>query len=263
MSQEIWTDLNFRSASKITNLPAPASANEPARLADLNAAIEGLKSKDTVRASTQGNVNLAAPGATVDGITMAAGERFLARAQTTDSQNGIYIWNGAATPATRSTDASTYTELVNAIVPVAEGTDAGKTYRQTGATGTIDVTAVTFISFGTGASAASESVAGIAELATQGETDTGTDDARIVTPLKLANWSGKAKKYQTNVGDGSATQYTVTHNLNSRDVHVQVVRVASPYDTVITDVERDTVNSVIVRFATAPTSNQFRVLVMG
>lgn len=34
--------------------------------------------------------------------------------------------------------------------------------------------------------AATESAAGIAEIATQGETDTGTDDARIVTPLKLA-----------------------------------------------------------------------------
>jgi hypothetical protein len=34
-------------------------------------------------------------------------------------------------------------------------------------------------------SAASETVSGIAELATQTETNTGTDDARIVTPLKL------------------------------------------------------------------------------
>lgn len=34
--------------------------------------------------------------------------------------------------------------------------------------------------------AASESASGVAELATQGEADTGTDDARIVTPLKLA-----------------------------------------------------------------------------
>lgn len=35
--------------------------------------------------------------------------------------------------------------------------------------------------------AATESVAGIAEIATQAETNTGTDDARFVTPLKLAN----------------------------------------------------------------------------
>lgn len=35
--------------------------------------------------------------------------------------------------------------------------------------------------------AASESAAGAAEIATQAETDAGADDARIVTPLKLAN----------------------------------------------------------------------------
>lgn len=38
--------------------------------------------------------------------------------------------------------------------------------------------------------AATESASGVAELATQAETNTGTDDARIVTPLKLANWTG-------------------------------------------------------------------------
>lgn len=39
--------------------------------------------------------------------------------------------------------------------------------------------------YSTAPSAASESTSGIAELATQTETNTGTDDARIVTPLKL------------------------------------------------------------------------------
>ncbi len=37
---------------------------------------------------------------------------------------------------------------------------------------------------------ATEGQAGIAEIATQAETDTGTDDTRIVTPLKLANFVG-------------------------------------------------------------------------
>lgn len=39
-------------------------------------------------------------------------------------------------------------------------------------------------------SAAAEGTAGVAEIATQAETDAGTDDTRIVTPLKLANYSG-------------------------------------------------------------------------
>lgn len=50
---------------------------------------------------------------------------------------------------------------------------------------------------------ATETVAGIAEIATQAETDTGTDDTRIVTPLKLKNWTGLA-------GIGSILSTTVS-----------------------------------------------------
>lgn len=42
--------------------------------------------------------------------------------------------------------------------------------------------------------AASESARGTAAIATQAETNTGTDDARIVTPLKLANYTGVTNK---------------------------------------------------------------------
>lgn len=45
------------------------------------------------------------------------------------------------------------------------------------------------IAFGNIKQAASESASGVVELATQAETNTGTDDARAITPLKLAAWS--------------------------------------------------------------------------
>lgn len=51
---------------------------------------------------------------------------------------------------------------------------------------------------------ANESQAGIAEIATQGETDTGTDDTRIVTPLKLATYVSGGS------GAGSFTDLTAT-----------------------------------------------------
>lgn len=51
-------------------------------------------------------------------------------------------------------------------------------------------------------SAASETVSGIAELATQAETNAGTDDARIVTPLKLKTFADAA--YQPLDSDLSA-----------------------------------------------------------
>lgn len=62
------------------------------------------------------------------------------------------------------------------------------------------------------------------------------------------------------VGDGTNTAYTITHSLNSRDVIVQVYDNAT-YDTVFTDVVRSTVNTVVVTFAVAPSSNAYRVVI--
>lgn len=263
MSKIVGTNLDFNNVTKILNLPNPSAAQDAATKAYVDSAVEGLAWKDSVRVATQGNLNLASPGATIDGVAMAVGDRVLVRAQTAQAENGIYVWNGAAVPMTRALDANTAAELEQAVVTVEEGTSAGATFRQTAVNFTLDTDPVNWASFGTSAPAASETTAGIAEIATQAETDAGTDDARIVTPLKLANWSGRKRKLSQDIGDGSATQFTVTHNFNTRDVQVTVYRNAAPYDDVIVDVERDTVNSVVIRFASAPTANQFRVVVIS
>jgi hypothetical protein len=259
----VGSDLDFASVARILNLPAPQSSAEPARLADLNSAIEGLAWKDSVRVATQSNINLSSPGATIDGITMATSDRVLVRAQTSAAENGIYIWNGAAVAMTRALDATTAVELEQATVTVEEGSSAGVTYRQTAVNFTLGTDPVNWTTFGTSAPPASETTAGIAEIATQAETDAGTDDARIVTPAKLANWSGRLRRYATNVGDGSATNYTITHNLGTRDAQVAVYRNSGAYDVVLTDVEMTTVNTITLRFAQAPASNAYRVVVIG
>ena len=263
MARSILTDFDFGSVSKILNLPSPTSAGDAVPKSYVDSAIEGLAWKDAARVSTQGNINLSAPGATIDGVTMASGDRVLVRSQTTQSQNGIYIWNGAAVAATRALDASTFAELEQAVVTVEEGSDAGATFRQTQVNGTIDSSNLIFTAFGTSAPSASESTAGIAEIATQAETDTGTDDSRIVTPLKLKTWSGAPKRYAAAFGDGSATSYTITHNLGSRDLTVAVYRNSGNYDEVECDVEHSTTNTVTLKFSAAPTSNQYRVVVLG
>ena len=262
MARKIFTDFDFQSVSKVVNLPTPSATGDAVPKSYVDSLVEGLAWKDSCRVATQSNLNLAAPGATVDGITMASGDRILVRAQTTTSQNGIYVWNGAASAATRSLDASTFPELEQAVSTVEEGTSAATTYRQDQINGTIDSSAVSWVTFGTSAPAASETTAGIAELATQAEVNTGTDDLRIVTPLKLATWSGRIKKFAVSIGDGSATSYTVTHNLGSIDVAVTVFA-NSGGDEVITDVTHATTNTLTVVFATAPASNAYRVVVVG
>jgi hypothetical protein len=65
-------------------------------------------------------------------------------------------------------------------------------------------------------------------------------------------------------GDAATTSFTLTHNLGTRDVTVQVYDAASPYDTVEVDVERAGTNSVSVRFASAPgIGTNYRVVIVG
>ena len=166
-------------------------------------------------------------------------------------------------PATRAPDANTFPELEQAVTTVEEGTSAGATFRQSAVNGTIDSSAVNWTNFGTSAAAATETVAGIAEIATQAETDTGTDDARMVSPLKMANWSGRKRKFTANFGDGSATSFNVDHNFNMREVTVEVYRNSGNYDTVLCDVTRPTVNRVTLGFAAAPAASAFTVVIIG
>ena len=102
---------------------------------------------------------------------------------------------------------------------------------------------------------ASATVKGAVELATTAEALAGSDSERAVTPAGLA-----ARSFAASIGDGSATAIAVDHNLNTRDVVVQLYDTSS-YDTVIADVVRTTVDRVTITFASAPSSNDIRVLV--
>lgn len=68
------------------------------------------------------------------------------------------------------------------------------------------------------------------------------------------------RTYATSIGDGTATSYTVTHNLGSQDVIVQLYDVSS-LDTVFADVVRTSTSVVTIDFSSAPTANDIRVLV--
>ena len=102
---------------------------------------------------------------------------------------------------------------------------------------------------------AADDTKGAVELATTAEALAGSDSSRAVTPAGLA-----ARSFASSIGDGSATGIAVDHNLNTRDVVVQLYDVSS-YDTVIADVVRTTVDRVTITFASAPASNDIRVLV--
>jgi hypothetical protein len=264
MAIPLKRQLDAESRKPIINA-APATANgEVVVYEQLNSAIEAIAWKDDVRVASTANVTVASPGATIDAISMTANDRVLLKNQSTQTENGIYIWNGAATPMTRAVDASTFDELEGAIVTATEGTsNASTTWRQTQVNGVIGTNNVVWTSFGTAAAAASETTAGIAELATQAETDAGTDDLRIVTPLKLATYSGRAKRFSQTIGDGSATSIAVTHNLNTQDCEVYVREATGSLRMVLCEVQHTSVNSVTLLFDAAPASNALRVTVLA
>lgn len=261
-TRQIHTDLDFLGSAKVTGLQAPTASTDAATKGYVDSAIEGLAWKDSARVATQANLNIASPGATIDGVTMALNDRVLVRSQTAGAENGIYVWNGAAVPLTRALDASTFDELEQAVVTVEEGSSGGATFRQSAVNGTLGSTTVTFAAFGTSTPAATETTAGILEVATQAEADAGSADNVAVTPAKLANWSGRLRRVGQTFGDGSATSYTVTHNFNTRDVQVQVYLNSGNYDEVICEVERG-LNAVTLIFNTAPASNAMRAVILA
>ena len=79
------------------------------------------------------------------------------------------------------------------------------------------------------------------------------------------NYHSVARKHTADVtGDASTTAFSITHNLGTREVQVQVYDAASPYDTVEVCVERTSTTAITVRFASAPTvGTNYKVVTVG
>lgn len=257
----ILSNQDYGNTARIVNLPNAVDPQEPVTKAQLDAVSAGTSWKQSVRVATQGNVNLAAPGASIDGITMASGDRVLVKAQTDAAENGIYVWGGAASAMARSADADTFDELEQAVVRVQEGTDANVQYRQTAVNGTLGTDDIIWDNSGDAVPPASESTAGIAELATQAEVNAG-DASRIMSADTAQNATWMVKKYADDFGDASATQYDLTHNLGTEDVvvmlSVNATGMAASADITILDT-----NTVRVNVAAAPGVDALRAVVIG
>jgi len=139
-------------SQKITGLATPTDATDAANKGYVDNAVVGIDWKASVRAATTTNVTLASDlenGDTLDGVTLATGDRVLVKNQSTGSQNGIYVVKASGAPD-RSTDADTGAELTsNFAVFVEEGTanaDQGYVLTNDGAI-TVGTTALTFTQF--------------------------------------------------------------------------------------------------------------------
>ena len=240
-------------------------------------------------------------GDVLDGVTLATGNRVLVKNQTDETQNGIYLV-AASGAASRSEDANSDAEVTAGLFTfVEEGTVNGNTgYVLTSdnpiTVGSTNLVFSQFSGVGTFTAGAGITLAGTefsvdvtptsgsASLTNTGgavEVKTNTNDGLEVTAsgLGINNGTGLTfaagalvfdtangygtRKLAFNVGDGAATSYAVTHSLATRDVSVHVYENASPYAQVEADVEHTDSNNLTVKFSVAPTSNQYRVVVVG
>lgn len=86
---------------------------------------------------------------------------------------------------------------------------------------------------------------------------------RFATDTEKSSWNSRTKKYSVTIGNGSLTTIPVTHSLNTMDIDITVREAASPYNVVYTDIQIVDANKINLLFAVAPTSNQYRVTVVG
>jgi hypothetical protein len=272
---------------KITGLATPTAATDAASKGYVDGVAAGLSWKQAVRAATTANGALATAfenGDVIDGVTLATGDRILIKNQTAPAENGIYTVNASGAP-TRATDADTAAEILQAAVFVEEGTTNADTgwVLATNAPITLGTTGLTFSQFTGGSAitagagltltgntidAVAASGSGIVVNADNIDLDptngvpVNRGGTGAITAAGARTNLGATGKFSQSVGNGSLTSFTINHALGTSDVVVMVKRVSDGVE-VFADVTVTDANSISVAFATAPSTNQYRVTVIG
>lgn len=129
----------------------PATALGAATKQYVDSIAEGLHVHASVVAATTANINLSTDvenGDTLDGVTLATGNRILVKNQTTKSENGIYVVAASGAPS-RATDFDTAAEIDGGdFVYVTGGTTNDNTgWVQTNTIGTVGTDNIEFSQF--------------------------------------------------------------------------------------------------------------------
>ena len=269
---------------KLTSVATPVSSTDAANKQYVDDVAQGLNIHAASYAATTANLNAtysngsSGVGATltnagtqaafsVDGVSPALNARILVKNQTTTSQNGIYTLTTVGTGSTnwvltRATDFDSAVEIAGGDFTFV---DAGSTLANTGWVCVDEVTTVgtdpiVFQQFsGAGTYTASNGVQLVGTdfsgvVVASGGLSVGSSGFELDTTIAV-------RKYAANVGDGSATSYTVSHNLGTKDVIVSVYDNSTPFAEVICDVQHTSTSAITLLFSVAPTSNQYRVVV--
>jgi hypothetical protein len=262
MAKKIYNGLDLVN-NRIVNVASPSLATDATNKQYVDNLVNGQSWKTAVQVTTTTNGTLAtayAAGQVIDGYTLQTGDRILLKNQTAASENGVYAVQASGAPL-RTADGATGELTTNSTVRINNGTvnaDSAWTLTTTG-TITVGSTAQVWVrsdsgtpySAGNGLTLSSNT---FSVNAGSGIIADGTSTR--IDPTLIA------RKFSTNIGNGSSTSLSVTHGLGSTVVTYSIYDASSKAfvdtDAVVTDS-----NTVTFTFAAAPATNAFTVVIMG
>jgi len=188
--------------------------------------VQGLSTKYSVIATTTANGTLNTAyenGDTIDGITLATGNRILLKDQTTATENGIYTVNASGAP-TRAADFATSATVGGAYVFVQQGTlyaDTGFVCTNDTGSDIVGTNNLAFVQF----SSAGIITAGTGLTKTANVLSVNTTQTQITTVGTLTTldvfYTGSSSTYSTvlepSLGTGNEVQYTIGKALSNYD----------------------------------------------
>ncbi len=262
---------------KITNLATPTSAADAVTKAYVDAIAQGLDFKASVRVATTANGTLSSAYAnsqTVDGVTLATGDRILIKNQTTGSENGLYTVNASGAP-TRASDADASGEISKGAVTFVESgtTNGGQLWIATATASTpwvpgtdsstwTQFTSVTDLIAGTGLSKTGTTI-NVGAASSVGSSGPGGGIVVNADDIAIDSTIVVRKAATFTIGNASASTFALTHSLGTKAVGYSV-RDKNTDDFVQVAANANSTSQITLDFGSyVPTSNQFEVLVWG
>jgi len=112
----------FDYSSGILRAANPSGSSDVATKNYVDSAVSSdIYWKEPCRVASTANIDLSNAPAAIDGVTLANDDRVLVKDQTTQSQNGVYVFAGSGSAMSRSSDCDSAAELNGSAVFVKEG----------------------------------------------------------------------------------------------------------------------------------------------